>query len=116
MNQWETDAWRTENGVGIVKRLLNKLASGGKLSNTMSGKLRSWKHANKYSVVGMDNAYSRAAYDTSMVKSTLANGTDPVQDTLGWQHQEQLMFALLVSEAHYATLAKLPFAGACCPL
>ena len=58
VTQWETDAWRTENGVGTVKRLLNKLASAGKLLNTMTGMLRRWIYANKHLVVGMDNAYA----------------------------------------------------------
>ena len=66
-------------------RLLNTLASRGKLSNTMTEKLRRFVYANKHLLVRMDNIYGRATYDTTIVESMLANGIDLVQDTLDWQ-------------------------------
>jgi len=51
----------------------------------MTGKLRSWMHANKHSVVVIDNDNAQSTYDTSMVDSTLANGTYHAQPALRWQ-------------------------------
>jgi hypothetical protein len=82
VTQWETEGWQTENGVGAVKRILNKMESGGKVSQSMIGKIRAWMYANKNEgKQGRD----RSVFDMSRVKASSVELDDPIRLELGWQ-------------------------------
>jgi hypothetical protein len=68
VTQWDGDDWQAENGLGAVRRFVNKVKTGGKVSKTVTGRLASWMYAGKHAVIGSPSFLSRATYDISQIE------------------------------------------------